>query len=303
MWNQRHYSYECQTGVQSRPYVPRPSRTQQLANPKLVPKLTNDSLEPEEKKKGLADSILAEREAARETVRRKDDEDDDDTLRKSKSRRRRRGRSPSADSRSPSPRPVAVGTHPMIPTRTDEADHREIYPLLDTPRPAAAHITRIATEVLAEAAAGAAVLRRGIPVQFLVPQDVAAPPTATGALVRSLPRAVACYPAAVASAPSRSRRTGSRRHQHLTRCRRLESGRIRWTGMTMMKTSRLHDHHRGARLRRMHRGQGRRDENREGLGLRGRIRDITVTGVGTGAVAMMVGAEEDVVVEEEEEVS
>lgn len=39
----RHYSYECKVQLQERPYNPRPSRTQQLLNPKLVPKLTNDT--------------------------------------------------------------------------------------------------------------------------------------------------------------------------------------------------------------------------------------------------------------------
>jgi len=38
----RHYSYECKASAQERPYVPRPSRTQQLLNPKLVPKLTTE---------------------------------------------------------------------------------------------------------------------------------------------------------------------------------------------------------------------------------------------------------------------
>ncbi|TVY81780.1 hypothetical protein LSUE1_G001940 [Lachnellula suecica] len=38
----RHYSYECKAIAQERPYVSRPSRTQQLQNPKLVPKLTSD---------------------------------------------------------------------------------------------------------------------------------------------------------------------------------------------------------------------------------------------------------------------
>lgn len=40
--NPRHYSYECKAIAQERPYVSRPSRTQQLLNPKLVPKLTSD---------------------------------------------------------------------------------------------------------------------------------------------------------------------------------------------------------------------------------------------------------------------
>lgn len=36
-----HYSYECKAQLQERPYKARPSRTQQLLNPKLAPKLTN----------------------------------------------------------------------------------------------------------------------------------------------------------------------------------------------------------------------------------------------------------------------
>lgn len=54
-----HYSYECKTPVQERPYVPRPSRTQQLRNPSLMPKLANDSLSATERRQGLADSELA----------------------------------------------------------------------------------------------------------------------------------------------------------------------------------------------------------------------------------------------------
>ncbi len=38
----RHYSFECKAAIQDRPYASRPSRTQQLANPKLIPKLTSD---------------------------------------------------------------------------------------------------------------------------------------------------------------------------------------------------------------------------------------------------------------------
>jgi hypothetical protein len=41
-FSSRHYSYECKAVAQERPYVPRPSRTQQLFNPKLVPKLNSD---------------------------------------------------------------------------------------------------------------------------------------------------------------------------------------------------------------------------------------------------------------------
>ncbi|KAF4962515.1 hypothetical protein FSARC_9409 [Fusarium sarcochroum] len=48
-----------------RPYVSRPSRSQQFRNPKLVPKLTNETLNPLEKKKGVADEELAKAEAER----------------------------------------------------------------------------------------------------------------------------------------------------------------------------------------------------------------------------------------------
>jgi hypothetical protein len=36
-----HFSYECKASQQDRPYISRPSRTQQLANPKLAAKITN----------------------------------------------------------------------------------------------------------------------------------------------------------------------------------------------------------------------------------------------------------------------
>lgn len=40
----RHYSYECKSTAQERPYVSRPSRTQQLLNPDLVPNLKNETM-------------------------------------------------------------------------------------------------------------------------------------------------------------------------------------------------------------------------------------------------------------------
>lgn len=39
----RHYSFECTVSAQERPYISRPSRTQQLQNPKLIPKLSSDT--------------------------------------------------------------------------------------------------------------------------------------------------------------------------------------------------------------------------------------------------------------------
>lgn len=60
-----HYSYECKATTQERPYVPRPSRTQQLLNPKLAPKLTETAPVDLQKKQGVADQELAKREAER----------------------------------------------------------------------------------------------------------------------------------------------------------------------------------------------------------------------------------------------
>ena len=69
----RHYSYECKASTQERPYQPRPSRTQQLLNPKLVPKLTSDTPNDLLRKTGIADEQLAKREAQRALERERED--------------------------------------------------------------------------------------------------------------------------------------------------------------------------------------------------------------------------------------
>ncbi|SCO77625.1 uncharacterized protein FRV6_01837 [Fusarium oxysporum] len=74
--SKRHYSYECKATAQERPYVSRPSRSQQFRNPKLVPKLTNETLNPLEKKKGVADEELAKLEAERACEREREQRDD-----------------------------------------------------------------------------------------------------------------------------------------------------------------------------------------------------------------------------------
>jgi len=61
-----HYSYECKASTQERPYMSRPSRTQQLLNPKLKPKLTSDAPNKLLTSKGVADQQLAETEASRQ---------------------------------------------------------------------------------------------------------------------------------------------------------------------------------------------------------------------------------------------
>lgn len=88
-----HYSYECKVPAQERPYTSRPSRSQQLRNPKLIPKLTNDALKPLEDKKGVADEELAKREAER--ARKREAEEREDRALRSDTRHRR---SPSTDS-------------------------------------------------------------------------------------------------------------------------------------------------------------------------------------------------------------
>jgi hypothetical protein len=60
-----HYSYECKASAQERPYTSRPSRTQQLLNPKLKPKLTTEVPEDLLRKKGVADEILKKKEEER----------------------------------------------------------------------------------------------------------------------------------------------------------------------------------------------------------------------------------------------
>ncbi|KAH0543606.1 hypothetical protein FGG08_002044 [Glutinoglossum americanum] len=69
----RHYSYECKVSLQDRPYVSRPSRTQQLLNPKLQPKLTSDVPNDLLRKKGVADEQLAKK--AEERGRKRDREE------------------------------------------------------------------------------------------------------------------------------------------------------------------------------------------------------------------------------------
>ncbi|KAK5701942.1 hypothetical protein LTR97_004760 [Elasticomyces elasticus] len=54
-----HYSYECTSAKQERPYVSRPSRTQQLLNPKLAPKIIEAP--PRGAVEAKADSVSAKK--------------------------------------------------------------------------------------------------------------------------------------------------------------------------------------------------------------------------------------------------
>ncbi|KAK1850912.1 hypothetical protein CCHR01_06479 [Colletotrichum chrysophilum] len=132
-----HYSYECKESAAARPYVSRPSRTQQLRNPKLVPKLTNDVPDDAQRKsvthisfapifvyrlpkyrKGVADEELAKKEAER-ARKRELEERDEELIRQTEAKRQRsesvdsvstistnRSASPPPKRRSPSPAPA-----------------------------------------------------------------------------------------------------------------------------------------------------------------------------------------------------
>ncbi|KAJ5041187.1 uncharacterized protein L3040_005738 [Drepanopeziza brunnea f. sp. 'multigermtubi'] len=71
-----HYSYECKAVIQERPYVSRPSRTQQLLNPKLQPRLmTSDAPLDLMRKKGIADELLAKADQERGRKRERQSEE------------------------------------------------------------------------------------------------------------------------------------------------------------------------------------------------------------------------------------
>ncbi|KAK3684868.1 zinc knuckle-domain-containing protein [Podospora appendiculata] len=111
-----HYSYECKAAPQERPYVPRPSRTQQLFNPKLLPKLANAVPDALQRKKGVADEELAKKEAER--ARKRDLEAEEEPTSKDSPSKRRRSLSYDDDSvsslstRSPSPPPRRTSRSP-----------------------------------------------------------------------------------------------------------------------------------------------------------------------------------------------
>ncbi|KAJ5587873.1 uncharacterized protein N7459_003638 [Penicillium hispanicum] len=73
--NIRHYSYECKATAQERPYTSRPSRTQQLQNPRLMPKLSTEVPNDLLRTNGVADEILAKRDEERGRKRDLDGED------------------------------------------------------------------------------------------------------------------------------------------------------------------------------------------------------------------------------------
>ncbi|KAL2832012.1 zinc knuckle-domain-containing protein [Aspergillus cavernicola] len=83
-----HYSYECKITTQERPYLARPSRTQQLQNPKLRPQLTTDVPDATVPTKGTAGALLAQREEERGRKRDIDELDPSDGRAQSSKRTR-----------------------------------------------------------------------------------------------------------------------------------------------------------------------------------------------------------------------
>ncbi|KAF2155583.1 hypothetical protein K461DRAFT_310256, partial [Myriangium duriaei CBS 260.36] len=72
-----HYSYECKSALQERPYQSRPSRSQQLLNPCLRQTLTNQAPPEPQQSKGLADAIL-ERSAGERRNKRSSEQRDEE---------------------------------------------------------------------------------------------------------------------------------------------------------------------------------------------------------------------------------
>jgi len=64
-----HFTYECNASLQERPYVARPSRTQQFLNPKLRQKLTDDEPNKLLQTEGVADEQLAQARKSRQAER------------------------------------------------------------------------------------------------------------------------------------------------------------------------------------------------------------------------------------------
>ncbi|KAK2012652.1 hypothetical protein LZ32DRAFT_303230 [Colletotrichum eremochloae] len=149
-----HYSYECKEPAQTRPYVSRPSRTQQLRNPKLMPKLTNETPDDAERKKGIADAELAKKEAER-ARQRELEERDDELIRKTESKRQRsesldsvstistgRSASPPAPPRRRLPSPVPSRRRQRSPENRKTSRPRSFSPESESGRSVSRHSVR-----------------------------------------------------------------------------------------------------------------------------------------------------------------
>ncbi|OQD77542.1 hypothetical protein PENDEC_c002G01391 [Penicillium decumbens] len=109
--------YECTAPAQERPYTSRPSRTQQLQNPQLMPKLSTEVPSDLTRSNGVADDILAKRDEER--GRKRDLDREDTTDRQGRSPKRTRSLSSHSTNsvstistnRSPSASPVRRSRH------------------------------------------------------------------------------------------------------------------------------------------------------------------------------------------------
>ncbi|KAG9246288.1 zinc knuckle-domain-containing protein [Calycina marina] len=134
-----HYSYECKAVVQERPYVSRPSRTQMMNNPELVPKLTSDVPQDLLRKKGVANDMLAKMEEERGRKREKIDDEDSGSVKRrrssssvstiSTSMSRSRSRSPPPRSHDNEPRGTKKSSLPprdalSVPAANDQKKRR-----------------------------------------------------------------------------------------------------------------------------------------------------------------------------------
>ncbi|KER00434.1 hypothetical protein AUEXF2481DRAFT_135998 [Aureobasidium subglaciale EXF-2481] len=68
-----HYSYDCKAQAQERPYISRPSRSQQLLNPKLKPKLTNIAPTPTDQEKSSTAHVPAKERSHKRSLDNMDD--------------------------------------------------------------------------------------------------------------------------------------------------------------------------------------------------------------------------------------
>ncbi|OJJ49577.1 hypothetical protein ASPZODRAFT_149097 [Penicilliopsis zonata CBS 506.65] len=108
-------TYECKAAPQERPYASRPSRTQQLRNPKLAPKLSTEVPNDLLRTKGVADELLAKRET----------EHTRSAVHDGRSRSRRRSRSNSSVSVSSVSTISTSREHSASPDRQREHDSKK----------------------------------------------------------------------------------------------------------------------------------------------------------------------------------
>lgn len=133
-----HYSYECKAQAQERPYISRPSRSQQFLNPKLKPKLTNIAPEPSEQeyaadKSCRLDYLLTQYRMSSTNgslVKEILDKSHNHSSGQMDNQRSSRKRSRSASSSYSSPSVSSISTRSPSPDRTRRRRSTDRYPVL-----------------------------------------------------------------------------------------------------------------------------------------------------------------------------